>query len=74
MLKVVFHMFKDGTEYQELGCDYLSNRRKDVQIKYHREQLKKLLGEDSPEIESAWGTRTLRSIFTGTESLIISPS
>ena len=53
MLKVVFHMFKDGTEYQELGCDYLSNRRKDVQIKYHREQLKKLLGEDSPEIESA---------------------
>lgn len=53
MLKVVYHMLKDGTAYQELGCDYLSNRRKDAQIKYHREQLNKLLGGDSPEIKSA---------------------
>lgn len=53
MLKVVYHMLKDGTAYQELGADYMSNRRKDAQIKYHREQLNKLLGEDSPETQSA---------------------
>lgn len=53
MLKVVFHMLKDGTAYQELGADYMSNRRKDAQIKYHREQLDRLLGEDSPETQSA---------------------
>ena len=53
MLKVVYHMLKDGTAYQELGADYMSNRRKDAQIKYHREQLNKLLGEDSPEAKSA---------------------
>jgi predicted transcriptional regulator len=52
MLKVVYHMLKDGTVYQELGSDYSSNRRKDAQIKYHREQLNKLLGEDSPENKS----------------------
>ncbi len=52
MLKVVYHMLKDGTAYQELGADYMSNRRKDAQIKYHREQLNKLLGEDSPETQS----------------------
>ena len=54
MLKVVYHMLKDGTVYKELGADYLSARRKDAQIKYHREQLSKLLGEDSPEKESAY--------------------
>ena len=53
MLKVVYHMLKDGTAYQELGADYMSNRRKDAQIKYHREQLNRLLGEDSPEAQSA---------------------
>lgn len=53
MLKVVYHMLKDGTAYQELGADYMSNRRKDAQIKYHREQLNRLLGEDSPETQSA---------------------
>jgi len=53
MLKVVYHMLKDGTVYKELGGDYLSNRRKDAQIKYHREQLNKLLGEDSPETKRA---------------------
>ena len=53
MLKVVYHMLKDGTAYNELGEDYLNARRKDAQIKYHREQLNKLLGEDSPEKESA---------------------
>ena len=43
----------DGTAYQELGEDYMVSRRKDAQIKYHREQLNKLLGEDSPETQSA---------------------
>ena len=53
LLKVIYHMLKDGTAYQELGEDYMSNKRKDAQIKYHREQLNKLLGEDSPETKSA---------------------
>lgn len=52
MLKVVYHMLKDGTAYIELGEDYMNSRRKDAQIKYHREQLNKLLGEDSPETKS----------------------
>ena len=52
MLKVVYHMLKDGTAYRELGVDYMSTRRKDAQIKYHREQLDRLLGEDSPETQS----------------------
>lgn len=53
MLKVVYHMLKDGTVYQELGADYMTTKRKDAQIKYHRDQLNKLLGEDSPETQSA---------------------
>ena len=53
MLKVIYHMLKDGTAYQELGEGYMNTRRKDAQIRYHREQLNKLLGEDSPEKGSA---------------------
>lgn len=53
MLKVVYHMLKDGTAYQELGEDCMDDRRKQSQIQYHREQLNKLLGEDSPETKSA---------------------
>lgn len=53
MLKVVYHMLKDGTAYHELGEEYLNSRRKDAQIKYHREQLDKLLGENPPESQSA---------------------
>lgn len=53
MLKVVYHMLKDGTAYQEHGEDYMDDRRKQSQIQYHREQLNKLLGEDSPETKSA---------------------
>lgn len=53
MLKVAYHMLKDGTAYKELGEDYIVTKRKDAQIKYHREQLKKLLGEDLPETQSA---------------------
>ena len=51
--QVVYHMLKDGTAYKELGEDYIVTKRKDAQIKYHREQLKKLLGEDLPETQSA---------------------
>lgn len=53
MLKVVYHMLKDGTAYHEPGEEYLNSRRKDAQIKYHREQLDKLLGENPPESQSA---------------------
>ena len=53
MLVVVYHMLKDGTSYKELGGNHLDDRRRQAQIKYHREQLNKLLGEDSPEKESA---------------------
>lgn len=53
MLKVVYNMLKYGTEYTELGDTYMDERRKQSQIKYDKEQLKRLLGEDSPEKESA---------------------
>ncbi len=53
MLKVIYHMLKDGTAYQELGGNYLDDRRKQNQVNYHKQQLKRLLGEDSPEKESA---------------------
>ena len=48
ILIVMYHMLKDGTEYRELGTDYMDDRRKQAQIKYHKEQLKNLLGEDTP--------------------------
>lgn len=53
MLKVVYHMLKDGTTYKEVGDNYLDDRRKQAQIKYYKDQLNKLLGEDSPETKSA---------------------
>lgn len=53
MLKVVYYMLKYGTAYYELGDDYMDERRKQSQIKYHKEQLNRLLGEDSPEKQSA---------------------
>jgi recombinational DNA repair protein (RecF pathway) len=53
LLKVVYHMLKDGTAYQELGDTYMDERRKQAQIKFHKEHLNKLLGEDSPDTESA---------------------
>lgn len=53
MLKVVYHMLKEGTSYKELGDNYQDERRKDAQIKYYREQLDKLLGGGLPEAKSA---------------------
>ena len=53
MLKVICHMLKDGTVYQELGPDYMDDKRKQAQIKYYQDQIKKLTGEDSPGKESA---------------------
>lgn len=52
MLRVVYHMIKDGTAYKDLGEDYFDTGRRKAQIKYYREQLNKLLGEDSPETQS----------------------
>lgn len=49
ILIIVYHMLKDGTGYRELGPDYMDDRRKQAQIKYHKEQLKTLLGEDTPD-------------------------
>ena len=53
MLKVIYHMIKDGTAYVELGDNYMDERRKQAQIKYHTDQLNKLLGGDTPEAKSA---------------------
>lgn len=53
MLRVVYYMLKDGTAYQEHGSDYRDEKRKQAQIKYYKEQLKKLTGGDSPEKKSA---------------------
>ena len=49
ILIIVYHMLKDGTQYRELGPGYMDDRRKQAQIKYHKEQLKTLLGDDTPE-------------------------
>lgn len=53
MLKVIYHMIKDGTPYLELGPNHMDDRRKKAQIKYYQDQIKKLTGEDSPGKESA---------------------
>jgi hypothetical protein len=53
MLKVVYYMLKEGIIYHELGDTYMDERRKQAQIKFHKEQLKKLLGEGLPETKSA---------------------
>ncbi len=53
ILKVVYHMLKEGTAYQELGANSVDEKRKKRQIAYHQEQLNKLLGEDTPEPQSA---------------------
>lgn len=53
MLKVIYHILKYGTAYQEMGEDYIVPKRKEAQIRYHREQLNKLLGADLPETQNA---------------------
>jgi hypothetical protein len=53
LLKVVYYMLKDGTAYHELGDAYMDECRKQAQIKFHKEQLNKLLGADLPGTESA---------------------
>ena len=49
MLKVIYHMLKDNRAYHKLGSDYRDEKHKQAQIKYYKEQLYKLIGEDSPE-------------------------
>jgi hypothetical protein len=53
MLRVVYYMLKNGTTYKELGDTYMDDRRRQAQIRYHKEQLNKLIGEDTPDKESA---------------------
>lgn len=52
ILKVVYHVLKDKWEYKELGEHYVDERRKQIQIKYHKEALENL-GVDLPETQSA---------------------
>ena len=52
ILKVVYHVLKDKCDYIELGENYVDDRRKQMQIKYHKEALKNL-GVDLPENQSA---------------------
>lgn len=48
ILKVVYHMLKDGTAYKELGSGFIDDRRKNAVIHYHKEPLKQL-GVELPE-------------------------
>ena len=52
MIKVVYHVLKGKCDYVELGADYVDDRRKALQIRYHKEALKNL-GVDLPEERSA---------------------
>ena len=52
ILKVVYHVLNDKCDYKELGEHYVDERRKQMQIKYHKEALKNL-GVDLPDIQSA---------------------
>lgn len=52
ILKIVYHVLKDKKDYIELGENFVDNRRKASQIKYHKEALKNL-GVDLPDIQSA---------------------
>ena len=51
ILKVVYHVLKEKCDYVELGVNYIDDRRKASQIKYHKEALKNL-GVDLPESPS----------------------
>lgn len=42
ILKVVYHILKDGTRYKELGADYCDARRKNAMCKHHIDALTKL--------------------------------
>lgn len=52
ILIIVYNMLKNGTEYKELGETYMDDRRKNAQIKYYKDQLKNLLGGDTPDTPS----------------------
>lgn len=42
ILRIVYHILKDGTRYNELGADYCDARRKNAMLKHHIEALSKL--------------------------------
>ncbi|MCF0224531.1 MAG: hypothetical protein HUK20_09685 [Fibrobacter sp.] len=52
ILRIVYHMLKNGTHYKELGATYRDERRKKAQIKHYTEQLRNL-GVEVPEIQQA---------------------
>lgn len=52
ILKVVYILLKEKCDYKELGENYMNERRKKSQIKYHQEALKQL-GVDLPEKKRA---------------------
>lgn len=52
ILKVVYILLKEKCDYKELGENYMDERRKKSQIKYHQEALKQL-GVDLPEEKRA---------------------
>lgn len=52
ILKIVYHVLKDKSDYVELGENYVDDRGKASQIKYHKEALKNP-GVDLPDTQSA---------------------
>lgn len=52
ILKVVYILLKEKCDYKELGENYMDERRKKLQIKYHQEALKQF-GVDLPEKKRA---------------------
>lgn len=49
---MVYILLKEKCDYKELGENYMDERRKKSQIKYHQEALKQL-GVDLPEKKRA---------------------
>lgn len=52
LLKIVYHVLKNKTVYVELGENHVDERRKQSQIKYHKEALSKL-GVVLPEAQAS---------------------
>lgn len=66
MLKVVYHMLKDGTAYREPGANYMDDRRRQNQIDYYKKKTERTRRGFAREGKCIRSTRTLRPIFTGT--------
>lgn len=51
ILKIVYHVLKEKCDYKELGEHYADDRRKLIQIKYHKEALKNKIHYTLEDIE-----------------------